>query len=107
MKDAIMQKDERCSNCNGTGIAPECPFTTIGVHVSFPLRFLHMLSHVPLGFGNFTWAVRFHDWTGDLQEQYDATVPAKAAGKGNWISADALSLHRLKGGGFSRENRRL
>lgn len=67
-----MQKDGKCSNCKGTGIAPECPFTTAGVRVSFLFRFLHMLSHIPLGFGDFRWAVRFHDWTGDLQERFDA-----------------------------------
>jgi hypothetical protein len=26
-------------------------------------RFLHMLSHIPLGFGEPRWATRFHDWT--------------------------------------------
>jgi hypothetical protein len=26
-------------------------------------RFAHMLSHVPLGFGEPRWAVRLHDWT--------------------------------------------
>jgi hypothetical protein len=26
-------------------------------------RFIHMLSHIPLGFGEPQWAVKFHDWT--------------------------------------------
>lgn len=68
-----MQKEEdKCSNCNGTGIAPACPFTTSGVGMPFRFRFIHMLSHVPLGFGDFGWAVRFHDWTGDLWDKYES-----------------------------------
>lgn len=26
-------------------------------------RFVHMLSHIPLGFGEPRWATSFHDWT--------------------------------------------
>lgn len=28
-------------------------------------RFIHMLSHIPLGFGDWKWANRFHDWSAD------------------------------------------
>jgi ABC-type multidrug transport system permease subunit len=26
-------------------------------------RFVHMISHIPLGFGAPSWAINFHDWT--------------------------------------------
>lgn len=26
-------------------------------------RFIHMLAHIPLGFVDWAWANRFHDWT--------------------------------------------
>lgn len=49
-----------------------CPFTTKGVYVSRFLRFIHMLCHIPLGFGDFGWAVRLHDVTGDVWEKYES-----------------------------------
>lgn len=32
-------------------------------------RFLHMLSHIPLGFGEPLWAMSFHDWTASMWER--------------------------------------
>lgn len=52
---------------------PSCPFTTKGVYVSFSLRFIHMLCHIPLGFADFGWAVKLHDVTGDVWEEYEST----------------------------------
>lgn len=33
-------------------------------------RFIHMLSHIPLGFWDWPWANRFHDWTGKQWEPF-------------------------------------
>jgi hypothetical protein len=54
-----------------TNEKPRCPFTTHGVYVSFLLRFIHMLAHIPLGFGDFSWAIKFHDRTGDIWDEYE------------------------------------
>src|ERR1700677_4917345 len=37
LREKMTNEDKKCSNCNGTGIAPDCPFTTQGVRVSFHL----------------------------------------------------------------------
>ena len=76
---------------------PQCPFTTKGVYVSRLLRFIHMLTHIPLGFGDFGWAIRIHDATGDVWEEYES--PSAGMGRPPTIQAllRAMRSYQQKG----------